>query len=123
MKKLITILLFALFAVNTIQAQTISDFEMTSIQITQKNIQDIQDINLRLEKYHQQNRTGNTLILAGIFSAIAGSAIIYGEYNSVATITTRSTVLFGATLCGIGAGLTSAGWVLNLNSHNRLKRK
>jgi hypothetical protein len=110
MKKLITILALvaSLLIVSNSYSQTLD-----SVNI------EIQDINLRLDKFSRQNHVGNGLLFYGVITTVIGTATMLGNKDDVYSSGFRAGVVFGVA----GGMLTTSGLVVNLNSHNRLKSK
>jgi hypothetical protein len=107
MKNLISILALvaALLFTNTMYSQTNDSLN-----------QQIQNINLRLDKYSHQNHVGNNLVIWGAISSILGTAIMMSETHSYS-----SGAKAGLFLVGTGAALTTSGLIVNITSHRKLR--
>ena len=86
------------------------------------------EINLGLHKFKKQHITGNHLIIAGIASSFIGSLLMIsstkaytsqGIYGTSAS--TYSTYPAGLVFTALGGGLTTAGFIVNIDSFRHLK--
>jgi hypothetical protein len=78
-----------------------------------KRESEIFNINLRMEKYSIQNSNGNFLIISGIFISTLSTLIALQN-------TDNSRFRVGLTGATIGGLISTVGWGINLDSHNRL---
>jgi hypothetical protein len=113
MKKLITIV--ALVATQLFVNNT---YSQTNIEVNNQ----IQDINLRLDKYSHQNHVGNGLIFWGVVTSVIGVAIISNENLSISSTSPFiAAPNLGAGIIIAGSALTTSGLIVNLNSHRKLR--
>jgi hypothetical protein len=118
MKTLIAILALvaALLTVNSIQAQTITTTDSIESLIMQRNVLEINSINLRLENFVRQNKRANGFFFFG--------AIVSGIGAYAMTQATDQYTLRNATgVVALGTLLSATGVVIRLDSFNRLNRK
>jgi hypothetical protein len=76
------------------------------------------EINLGLHKFKKQHITGNHLMIAGIASSFIGSLLMI---DSIYTGDTFTLVPAGVFLTAVGGGLTTAGFIVNIDSFRHLK--
>ena len=83
------------------------------------------EINLGIHKFGKQHRNGNHLIIAGIVSSALGGLFISKYYRNSPTesIWTQGygTAASGIFFTTLGAGLTTAGFIVNIDSFKHLK--
>ena len=83
------------------------------------------EINLGIHKFGKQHRNGNHLIIAGIVSSTLGGLFISKYYRNSPTesIWTQGygTAASGIFFTTLGAGLTTAGFIVNIDSFRHLK--
>lgn len=84
-----------------------------SIAIQQKNTYDIYDIDLRMDRYSRQNVRGNGFIFWGVITSIIGTTIIYKNADIP--------YFKNYVILGLGGALTTTGYIINLNSHRKLR--
>lgn len=111
MKKLITViaLVAALLIVNSTQAQTVEE--------------KIDNIDLRLDRYSKQNSVGNGLLIYGLAAQFIGGFILAHSYSPNLVAVHQNSIKVAKPIIITGAVLSTAGLIVNLNSHNRLKSK
>jgi hypothetical protein len=118
MKTLIAILALvaALLTVNSIQAQTITTTDSIELRIIQRNVLEINSINLRLENFVRQNKRANGFFF---FGAIVGGIGAYAMTQATDQYTLRN----ATGVVALGTLLSATGVVIRLDSFNRLNRK
>ena len=110
---------------------------LTSVFASAQNTQpvtraDINQINLRLdgvERFGQQHRTGNHLMIAGTILSGIGSLIIYnntlskykGYTPKEAYKMYKQQNRIGLSIIGVGSGLATVGLVMNIDSFRHLR--
>jgi hypothetical protein len=73
------------------------------------------EINLGLHKFKKQHITGNHLVIAGIASSFIGSLLM------IDSLYAGDTYPVGIAFTAIGGGLTTAGFIVNIDSFRHLK--
>ena len=76
------------------------------------------EINLGLHKFGKQHRTGNHLIITGIISTVIGSLIMMEDVSDGPI---KDTYPAGVVLTVVGGGLTTAGFIVNIDSFRHIK--
>lgn len=76
------------------------------------------EINLGLHKFGKQHRTGNHLIITGIISTVIGNIIMMEDINDGPI---KDTYPAGVVFTVIGGGLTTAGFIVNIDSFRHIK--
>lgn len=76
------------------------------------------EINLGLHKFKKQHITGNHLIIAGIVSSLIGGLIMI---TSNKADNPTDTYTSGLVFTAIGGGLTTAGFIVNIDSFRHIK--
>ena len=76
------------------------------------------EINLGLHKFGKQHRTGNHLIITGIISTVIGSLIMMEDLSDGPI---KDTYPAGVVLTVVGGGLTTAGFIVNIDSFRHIK--
>lgn len=123
MKKLLILFGFIIGFIINSQAQSTSDSLNSSYNQLQFN--DVQNINLRLEKSHKQFQVGTIFQSLGIATSIAGVLLMtqkeYDDPNKNQGIEEDKKI--GRILAYTGAGLFTVGWVIHIDSHRLLVNK
>ena len=73
------------------------------------------EINLGLHKFKEQHKLGNHLIIAGIASSLLGSLFM------IDSLYAGDTYPAGVVLTVVGGGLTTAGFIINIDSFRHIK--
>ena len=73
------------------------------------------EINLGLHKFKEQHRTGNHLIITGIVATTLGSLFM------IDSLYAGDTYPAGVVFTVIGGGLTTAGFIVNIDSFRHIK--
>ena len=73
------------------------------------------EINLGLHKFKKQHITGNHLMIAGIASSFIGSLLM------IDSLYAGDTYPVGIAFTALGGGLTTAGFIVNIDSFRHLK--
>ena len=73
------------------------------------------EINLGLHRFKKQHITGNHLMIAGITSSFIGSLLM------IDSLYAGDTYPAGVVFTAIGGGLTTAGFIVNIDSFRHLK--
>lgn len=76
------------------------------------------EINLGLHKFKKQHITGNHLIIAGIISTVIGSLVMIEDTGDGPIKDLYYTGIF---LMSVGGGLTTAGFIVNIDSFRHIK--
>ena len=83
------------------------------------------EINLGLHKFGKQHRTGNHLIITGIVATTLGSILMVSSTKSSQGVYGNSSsgdsYPAGVFFTAIGGGLTTAGFIINIDSFRHLK--
>ena len=83
------------------------------------------EINLGLHKFKEQHRTGNHLIITGIVATTLGSLLMVSSTKSSQGVYGNSSsgdsYPAGVFFTAIGGGLTTAGFIINIDSFRHLK--
>jgi len=78
------------------------------------------EINLGLHKFGEQHKTGNHLLIAGIVVTALGSSLMYYAYKTYPN-QTGNTKPPGIFFTSVGVGLTTAGFIVNIDSFRHIK--
>ena len=76
------------------------------------------EINLGIHKFGKQHKTGNHLMIAGLISTVIGSLIMIEDISDGPILDTYPA---GVVLTAVGGGLTTAGFIVNIDSFRHLK--
>ena len=114
MKNLIAIiaLVSALLIVNSASAQTINN-DSTQIE----------DINLRLDKFSMQHTTGNALISTGAIVTSLGAAVTASEAKNAYKSYHKEPISIGIPLVFVGGLTSTIGGIINMTAHRKVRSK
>ena len=76
------------------------------------------EINLGLHKFKEQHNLGNHLIVAGVIATTLGGLFISHSYKNPETSDSFPPGVF---LMSVGGGLTTAGFIVNIDSFRHIK--
>jgi hypothetical protein len=79
------------------------------------------EINLGIHNFAKQHRTGNHLMIAGLISTTLGSLLMFTSNKSTTSSSTPFEYPIGVVFTAIGGGLTTAGFIVNIDSFRHLK--